>query len=309
MKAVFPSKARGVFLPAILCGMAAVIIPVAAAFAEERFGSLAERAMEAGESSGTLFLWREGGETGGPNLDEPIVTDRPDFTEASVTVGQGVAQLESGYTYFYNRDDGESVRTQSFGEPLFRYGVFADWLEVRVGLFPLNERTVADGDSDSTSGLADLYTGVKFALTPQDGFLPEMALVPQMNLPTGSDAFSSDTVEPGVNWLYGWDINDWLATGGSTQANRRLEDTGESYLQIAQSWTINYSLAEGLGAYTEWFALIPSGADTDHTEHYFDGGFTYLLSDDVQLDLRAGVGLNDAAEDYFVGTGLSFRVR
>jgi hypothetical protein len=112
-----------------------------------------------------------------------------------------------------------------------------------------------------------------------------------------------------VNWLYGWDINDWLATGGSTQANRRIEDSGESYTQFAQAWTINYSLAEGLGAYTEWFALIPSGADTDKTEHYFDGGFTYLLNDDVQLDLRAGVGLNDAAEDYFIGTGLSIRVR
>lgn len=309
MKAVSHPTARCLFLPAILCGVMSFADPARIAFGQNRFGILAERAMASGESSGTLFLWREGGATGGPNLDEPIVTDRPDFTEASVTVGQGVAQVESGYTYFYNNDDGESVRTQSFGEPLFRYGMFADWFEVRVALFPLNQRTIADGDSDSTAGLADLYTGVKFALTPQDGFLPEMALVPQMNIPTGSDAFSSDTVEPGVNWLYGWDINDCLATGGSTQANRRIDDTGDSYVQMAQSWTINYSLAEGLGAYTEWFALIPSGADTDHTEHYFDGGFTYLVTDNVQLDLRAGVGLNDAADDYFIGTGLSFRVR
>ncbi|MGE3408748.1 MAG: hypothetical protein AB7I37_18160 [Pirellulales bacterium] len=41
---------------------------------------------------GTLFQWSYGTSfSGGPDLSEPIVTDRPDFTEASVTVGQGVA--------------------------------------------------------------------------------------------------------------------------------------------------------------------------------------------------------------------------
>lgn len=309
MKAAPQSHTMRLLAPALLCGIAGHLFHEGIAFGEEPFGSCAERALATSESSGTLFRWSADGEPGGPNLDEPIVTDRPDFTEASVTVGRGVAQLETGLTYFYTNDSGESVRTQSFGEPLFRYGVFADWFEIRVALFPLSERTVALGDSDSTSGLADLYTGVKFALTPQEGFLPEMALVPQMNIPAGSNAFSSDKVEPGVNWLYGWDINDWLATGGSTQGNRRIDDNGDSYLEMAQSWTVNYSLSDDLGAYTEWFAIIPSGADTARTEHYFDGGFTYLITDDVQFDVRAGVGLNDAADDYFVGTGLSIRVR
>jgi len=44
-------------------------------------------------------------------------------------------------------------------------------------------------------------------------------------------------------------------------------------------------------------------------QHYFDGGLTYLISSDVQWDLRAGLGLNDAADDFFVGTGLSIRFR
>ena len=89
--------------------------------------------------------------------------------------------------------------------------------------------------------------------------------------------------------------------------NRRVDDSGRSFVRYAQSWTVAYSLTEELGAYTEWFALIPTGADTALPQHFFNGGFTYLLSDDVQFDIRAGVGLNDAAEDYFVGTGLSIR--
>lgn len=260
-------------------------------------------------SRGTLFQWSYGTSfSGGPDPDEPLVTDRPDFTEASVTVGRGVAQIEFGYTYTYNNDAGESVRSQSFGEPLLRYGILADWLEFRIAVFPVDERTASGGVSNSTGGTEDLYTGFKIALTPQEGILPEMALIPQMNIPTGSNAFTSNSVEPGLNWIYGWEINDFISTAGSTQGNRRIDETtGEAYLEMAQSWTVAYSLSDDLGAYTEWFALIPSGADTAQTQHFFNGGFTYLISNDVQFDIRAGVGLNDAADDYFVGTGLSIR--
>ena len=261
-------------------------------------------------SPGTLFQWSYGTSfSGGPNLDDPLVTDRPDFTEASTTVGVGVAQIEFGYTYSYDNVGGQSVRTQSVGEPLLRYGMLANWLELRVAIFPLDERTVTGATRNSTGGTADLYTGLKIGLTPQEGLLPEMALIPQMNIPTGSPAFTSNNVEPGLNWIYGWEISDCISTAGSTQGNKRIDTTGESYWEMSQSWTVAYSLTELLGGYTEWFAIIPNGADTAQTEHYFNGGFTYLLSDDVQFDVRAGVGLNNAADDFFVGTGLSLRFR
>jgi len=259
---------------------------------------------------GTLFQWNHGQcVTGGPDPDEPLVTDRPDFTEASSTVGQGVAQIEFGYTYTSDNENGESIQSQSFGEPLLRYGVLDDWLEFRIALFPVDECTPTGGLSNSTRGTKDLYTGFKIGLTPQQGILPEMALIPQMNLPTGSSALTSKNVEPGVNWIYAWEINDFISTAGSTQGNRRIDDaTGLSYLEMAQSWTVACSCSDELGAYTEWFALIPDGADTARTQHFFNGGFTYLISNDVQFDIRAGVGLNDAADDYFFGTGLSIRI-
>jgi hypothetical protein len=42
---------------------------------------------------------------------------------------------------------------------------------------------------------------------------------------------------------------------------------------------------------------------------HWPGGFTFLVSDNIQWDIRGGVGLNDEADDYFVGTGLSVRFR
>ncbi len=258
---------------------------------------------------GTLFTWSyDPDAAGGPDLEAPLVTDRPDFTEASSTVGVGVWQVEFGYTYSYDNSADGSVRGQSMGEPLLRYGLSEDWLEFRIALFPVNERVRAAGASDSTAGTEDLYLGFKLSLTPQAGYLPEMAIVPQMTVPTESRYFTNDEVLPGVNWIYSWDLNDTFATAGSTQFNRAIDEvTGNTYTEWAQSWTLATSLSDELGMYTEWFAFFPNGADTARVQHYFNGGFTFLLSDDIQFDIRAGVGLNDAADDYFVGTGLSIR--
>jgi len=256
---------------------------------------------------GTLFQWSYGTSfRGGPDRDEPLVTDRPDFTEASSTVGQGVAQLEMGYTYTFDDDGTTTAQSHSYPETLLRYGVLADWLEFRIAWNYANERA---GDTTAL-GSEDIYLGFKIGLTPQEGFLPEMALIPQMTVPTGADAFGGGEVLPGANWIYGWEINKFLSTAGSTQFNRAIDGgTGNAYTEWAQSWTVSYSLHDRLGAYTEWFALIPHSAETQKTEHYFNGGLTFLSSDDVQWDIRAGVGLNDAADDYFIGTGVSIRFK
>lgn len=257
--------------------------------------------------AGTLFLWSEGtGVEGGPDLDEPLVTDRPDFTEASSTVGLGVAQLEIGYTYTFDDDGTTSTKSHSYPEPLLRYGILKEWLELRVGWNYASEETGAA----RASGGEDLYLGFKIGLTPQDEFLPEMALIPQMTVPTGADAFTSDEALPGVNWIYSWGINDFLSIAGSTQFNRaRDEATSATYTEWAQSLTAGYSLTDELGAYTEWYAFFPNGADTARVEHYFNGGFSYLLSDDIQWDIRAGTGLTGASDDFFAGTGLAIRFR
>lgn len=264
------------------------------------------------ESRKTLFQWSYGTSfEGGPNLDEPLVTDRPDFTEASSTVGRGVLQIESGYTYVRNKDPGDDSTTHSAGEVLFRYGIFADWLEFRLQVLPVSQTSSTGvGPSTTTSGVGDLYLGAKISLAPQEGIWPELAVMPQMTVPSGSRAFTNNEVLPGVNWLYGWDINDFVALGMNTQFNQRVDGgTGDKYLEVIQTASFAYSLTDKLGAYTEWFMLSPTGADTEQVEHYIDGGFTYLLSNDVQFDIRAGYGLSSAADDFFAGTGLSIRFK
>lgn len=281
-----------------------------AILAAEPGDSPTEQSTQQSSGPSTLFRWNYDDPDDEPEkskLDEPLVTDRPDFTEASTTVGRGVAQLEFGYTYTYDRNNGDSIAEHSFGEPLLRYGVGADWFELRFALKPTHVRQSVGGVRQSDSGVEDLYLGAKIALTGQQGVLPEMALMPQMTVPTGSSAFTADEVLAGLNWLYAWDITDELSFGGSSQFNRSLEDSGASYIEFAQSVTTGYAITDTFAAYAEWYVLTPASSSAAPTEHYVDGGFTVLLSDDVQWDIRAGKGLSSGAADYFVGTGLSLR--
>ena len=258
--------------------------------------------------SGVLFCWPSDAkpEGGTPGRDEPLASDRPDFTESTSTVGAGVVQIETGYTLLYDDDDRRIVQ-HSFPEMLFRIGVLEDWLELRVGWSYALETTTSGGESDTDGGSRDVYLGVKLGLTPQQGVLPEMALLPQMTVPVGGP-LSDDRVLPGVNWLYGWDVTERLSTGGGTQVNRRIDEgSGHDYAELGQSWTVGFAFTETLGAYTEWFMLAPIGADTARTEHYLDGGFSYRVTNDLQLDLRAGKGLSAAAVDFFSGVGAVVR--
>jgi len=282
--------------------------------------------------NGTKSQNGNGNGNGDGNGDEPdddeIQTDRPDFTEASTTVGRGRIQLETGYTYVRDRSNGSRHSAHSYPEALLRVGMFAEWFELRLGQNFANEGTrLADGSVEAANGADDLYLGVKFALTEQQKCLPEMALVFQMTVPSGSSDFSAREVLPGVNWLYGWDVvNDCLSVGGSTQANRargvlslpaftgpggphELIEGTHSFLEVAQSLTVNYSLTKKLGAYTEWFAIFPHSALDPEVgpEHYLNGGFTYKFTPNTQYDIRAGFGLNRHADDFFAGTGFSFR--
>ena len=257
----------------------------------------------------TLFSWNLGCEnddgSGGDEEESPLATDRPDFTETSSTVGWGHWQLEAGYTYVHDNDGGTRRVSHSFPETLLRIGIFAEWFELRLGWNYAEERSTVGHITQVLSGSEDMYLGAKLALTEQRGWLPEMALTPQMTVPTGGAAFTAGDVLPGINWLYSWELCDDWSLGGSTQANRAFDENTNAYTEIAQSLTISRSLNEWLGGYVEWYGFFPGGATDGVTgvEHYFNGGFTFPVNPNLQFDVRAGWGLNERSDDFFAGGG------
>ena len=238
-----------------------------------------------------------------------LVADRPDFTEATTTVGRGVFQIEFGYTLGRDSQDGTTILTHSFGEPLLRAGVLAEWLELRLGASPVAQRTTAESSRHSEAGLEDLYLGVKLELTRQHGILPATAILPQMTVPTGSGGFSNGRSLPGVNFLYSWDATDEVSLAASTQVNQAVGDSGDGYAEWAQSVSAGLALGARNGLYGEWYAFFRAEPEGTRVEHYVNGGLSWLATDDVQWDIRVGAGLSDLAEDLYVGTGITIRIR
>src|SRR6185295_17233919 len=122
----------------------------------------------------------------------------------------------------------------------------------------------------------------KIGLTPQEGILPAMAVVPQMSVPTGSEAFTSKTVMPGLIWCYQWEITKVVSLGMSTEIDRERDDNGNVFTQFDQSASVGYQLNKDLSAYTEVFLLSPSGHTIEKVQYYFDGGFAYHITNNVQ---------------------------
>ena len=90
--------------------------------------------------------------------------------------------------------------------------------------------------------------------------------------------------------------------------NRAIDElSARTYWELAQSVAIGFDLVGRFGGYTEWYAMFPSSSESAQVEHYFNGGITYLCHKDLQLDFRAGTGLSENSDDFFLGIGFVAR--
>ena len=74
-------------------------------------------------------------------------------------------------------------------------------------------------------------------------------------------------------------------------------------------WTaaLGIGATERVGFFVEAFG--DSGlSDDGPTETALDGGVTFLIRPNVQLDVFVGAGISDAAPDWLAGAGVSFRL-
>ena len=232
---------------------------------------------------------------------EPLITDRPDFTESAVSVSPGGFQLETGYTF----SGVEREKTHSFGEVLLRVGV-AERLELRFGF---NSYSRVRTGSGKLTGLEDTSFGLKLELVEGDPGTgvdrPDVAVLVSTSLPTGSDAFSADGLQPSVAVALAWDLTESLALG-SNLGYSMLRDGGETFDELFGSVALGLGLSERFGTYVEIYGFFPTEVVYPDVA-YFNTGVTYLIAGDVQLDARVGYGLNGLDDDFFFGLGAATR--
>lgn len=229
--------------------------------------------------------------------EQPLNSDRPGFGTGTATVER--FQVEGGYTF----SEMDEVEEQTIGELQFRIPLVPR-LEVR--LTP-NSYVVRDTPTGEESGFEDANVGLKATLSEgADGFdllRPAIGVVLNTTVPTGEDEFGAESLQPTATLALGWTLGAGFDLG--SDVNVQSLDAGEERsTEISGGATLSHGFGPSLGGFVELYTFAPEDSPD---RSYFDGGFTYLLSNDLQLDLNGGVGLNEGAQDFFVGAGVVHR--
>jgi hypothetical protein len=232
---------------------------------------------------------------------EPLVTDRPDFTNSPITVPSGRVQVEAGFTYTDLDDTDAEILT--IGEVLGRLGLTDAW-ELQVGI---GSWVDVDTDRNDESGLSNGYLGAKWnSVIVSDAIGGEFGVLFGTGVPTGDGDVASDEFEPSVVAAAGWALGDALSLGTNV-GYARPDDGSDRFDQFFASASLGIGVTDRFGAFVEAYGFTEESEQGDATL-YGNAGVTYLLGPDLQLDARIGTGLNDEADtDIFVGAGVSAR--
>ena len=247
-------------------------------------------------------------------LDGPLVTERPGFGDSTEIVPRGHVQFESGYTFTLDKENRVKKRSHNTQELLSRFGIIEN-LELQMfwsGYTWQNDRVREETDrgreftsEDWTQGSSDLFMALKTKVLKQDGLIPTLSILSGISVPSGSAPFSSGDVDPETRLIWGYALDETFSVGGNVNLAVPT-DGNDRFFQTAASISLGAALTDRLGGFIEYFGIYPNSRNSD-CAHSVDGGFTYLLTDNVQLDVSTGVGLNEEAPDFFVGAGIAMR--
>jgi hypothetical protein len=219
----------------------------------------------------------------------PINTERPSFSSSPLALTAGFWQIEAGYEYTRNLGSNSS-KEHTLPNALLRFG-FHPHFEVQLNWAGYNRMT---SSGSRTTGLKDASLGVKWQISADD--TPFVAAVfAGFTLPVGDKDLTSDAYDPelAVFWTYAGAL-EWFGTAKLTGSDNKYK--------LENAAGINFSLAQDTGAYVEYKGSFPEGQGPAHDLNF---GVTWLLSNDLQVDLNGALGLNNRASDFTLGTGIA----
>jgi hypothetical protein len=222
-----------------------------------------------------------------PALGQSIDTNRPGFSFSPNVVDVGAWQVESGVGYT-RLDDGFSAWSAPSLE--VRTGISGQW-ELFVASLGWGELRTPVED---ISGFLDFTLGAKWRLSSRDA-RTLTALVLQVSAPAGSDEFTSDRWDPSVAFV--WAHNAAFPVAGTV----KLSEFSGGY-QLDNGLKLPFSWGSGHSVFVEWEANLPEHGDN---LHWLNSGYQWLPAQNIQLDLNAGLGLNNRTPDYRLGAGFS----
>ncbi len=225
-----------------------------------------------------------------------IITDRPDQTESAAIVPPGYLQFEHGLA----TDVEDVVKTWSVFSTLIRYGVTENF-ELRLNADP----HIYDSLYINELRLYPVSIGIKTKLIEQTKAIPDLSIIIHVQIPEiASENLKADHVFITSRLVASHTLADWWNLGYNIGIEWDGFTPQPTYIYTL---TNGFSVKENIGFFIEIFGNISFDKNIVIDSHFIDGGFTYLISDNIQIDVSGGVNMDFNTRNYFFGAGLSYR--
>ncbi len=255
-----------------------------------------------------------------PTPDEllrDLTTDRPDLTESPMTIDAGRLQFEInalGYTRSQPDDEGVAIDSFDYAVTNIRIGVTHN-SELNLVWQPYGHaRTRPSGGMASSreDGIGGLDIRGKLNLFGNDVFEnpgdTALALLPFVSLPTDrNNGISPEDIEGGiiVPVAVALPMGFGLGLNGGVTATKDEEGSGYHAEAIASA-ALSREWSDRLGSYYEIATVL--GTDDPRGDVLLLGtGFTYAVTDNVQLDGGINFGVTSASDRINPFVGLTWR--
>lgn len=225
-----------------------------------------------------------------------MAPDRPDTTESAYTVEAERFQIES--TFWSFTKDG-SAENWTLGETNFKFGLTPS-ADLQLVLTPwIHDQA----DGSTAEGFGDVVVRMKYNLWGNDGGSTAAAIMPYVSIPTGT-AVSSGEWEGGIILPVAIELNEVFGLSFQIEtAHAWNDDRGNYDWVIGHTIALGFSVSDEVGAFIEYVGNAGGGSYDASCR----SGLTWAVSENLQWDLAVGVGLSDAADDFSIAQGVTFR--
>ncbi len=226
--------------------------------------------------------------------ESTIQTDRPDQTESPAIIPINQLQTEIGFMFEKQNKDFQNYLSPTI---LWKYGLTQN-MELRM----ITEIATNSFKNQKNFGVVPLTFGFKVNLLEEQSMMPKTSFIGHLTTSNlGSKSFHTKHIAPSFRFLFQHSLSEKLNLGyniGAKWNGETPDATGIYTISTA------YAFSEKFGGFIELYGFLNKFQSSDHR---FDGGITYLINQDFQLDASTGVGISEISPEYFFSFGVSYR--
>lgn len=227
---------------------------------------------------------------------QSIFLNRPSRTESASVLEKGILQLESSYESELVLEDDEREKEVFFPGLKLRYGL--GWgVELRIA----NYYETRKDRLGSIRGLSDMEIGTEIQLFKSNNRKTELALMSHLFLPTGRDGISNERLG-NETFLLGWnEISDKTGIEYNIGYSNFEDESRKG--DFFYSFVTEYEINDLSGVFIETYGYF---IEFNELEASFDLGVAYQFTDNFEIDLAVGTGINHKMR--FLSVELSWRI-